>query len=58
LQIKRRAVWQIDAKVRQKSVLSIYRVEEFVIILNTETANSSRREVSSIRYTILQPKMP
>ena len=56
MQIKRRAVWQTDTAVRQKPVQSIYRVDEFVIILNTETANSPQREISSTRYTILHPK--
>jgi hypothetical protein len=35
----------------------MYRVEEFVIILNMGTANSSQPEVSSTSYTIFHPKM-
>jgi len=58
LQTNRRAVWQIDTKVRQKPVRSMYRLEECVIILNTETADSSQREVPLTCYKILHPKLP
>jgi hypothetical protein len=57
--MKRRAVWQIDIKVRQKPVRSIYiGWEKFVIILSKGTANSSQSEVSSTHYTVLHPQIP